>query len=419
MKDTLIHYLNNERNNVLEKCTECGLCIKRCQIIKNTELKNHTPRNIQKEIIKFLKEGTPNEIVYTRAFSCMECFGCVDNYCPQGLNPMLVNDLIKWDYRHNHFIESRYNDPRDKNALQRIIASIQISDKDYDKIVTSSPLQKADYVLFPGCNVYFQPDKLLSALDIMDIIDKDWAFVPGLNYCCGEAHIGAGAIEEADHVSAELIDKLSSYNPKTVIFWCPTCLCRFEKTLAPTRDIPFNIISFPQFVAQHIESLSFKKELNKTVTLHEACKSAFTGLDLNGTRDILSSLPGISLVEMPRHGKSTSCCGSGAITYFPESFDIVRNERMDEASETNADLLVDVCHYCHEVFIKEEEKYDYSVVNFVSLVAEALGIEREDKFKKYKQLNDIDKVLEDAKDYINQSPYSLEKIIESLKAIIE
>ncbi|WP_319371884.1 (Fe-S)-binding protein [uncultured Ilyobacter sp.] len=419
MKDLLVNYMNNERKNILKKCTQCGLCIKKCQIIKNTELRNIDPKNIQKEVIKFLEEGIPNEIVYNRGFSCMECFGCIDDYCPQGLDPMLINDMIKWDYRRNNLIDSKYSDPKDKDSLHRIIASIQINHEDYYKLLTSSPYPKADYVFFPGCNVYFQPEKLLSALDILDIIDKDWAFVPGLDFCCGESHIGAGAIEETDSISSELIDKLASYTPKTVIFWCPTCLCRFEKTLAPAMDIPFKMISFPEFVAENIDSLSFKKELNKTVTLHEACKSAFTGLDLNGTRNILKKLPGVSLIEMPRHGKNTSCCGSGAVTFFKDSFDIVRKERMDEAAETKTDLLVDVCHYCHEVFIDKEQNYNYSVVNYVSLIAEALGIEREDRLKKYKYLNDIDKILDDAKDYIEQSNFSQDKIIESLKTIIE
>ncbi|WP_319202489.1 (Fe-S)-binding protein [uncultured Ilyobacter sp.] len=419
MKDLLVNYMNSERRNILKKCTQCGLCIKKCPIIKNTELKNIDPENIQKEVIKFLQEGIPNEIVYNRGFSCMECFGCIDDCCPQRLNPMLINEMIKWDYRRHNLINCEYSDPKDKNSLHRIIASVQINHEDYDKLLTSSPSSKSDYVFFPGCNVYFQPEKLLSGLDILDIIDKEWAFVSGLDFCCGESHIGAGAIEEADSISAELIDKLASYTPKAVIFWCPTCLCRFEKTLAPAMDIPFKMISFPEFLRENLDSLSFKKELNKTVTLHEACKSAFTGLDLNGTRDILKKLPGVSLVEMPRHGKNTSCCGSGAVTFFKDSFDIVRRERMDEAAETKADLLVNVCHYCHEVFTDKEQNYNYSVVNYISLIAEALGIEREDKLKKYKQLNDVYKILDYVKNYIEHSPFSKEKIIESLQTIIE
>jgi hypothetical protein len=39
--------------------------------------------------------------------------------------------------------------------------------------------QHARYVLFPGCNVYFQPELILNALDIMDAVGDDYAFVPG------------------------------------------------------------------------------------------------------------------------------------------------------------------------------------------------------------------------------------------------
>ncbi len=59
---------------------------------------------------------------------------------------------------------------------------------------------------------------------------------------------------------------------------------------------------------------------------------------------------------------------------------------MMEASQTKADVLANVCHHCHNVFVGNEDKYNYSVKNYVSLVAEALGIEREDTFKKYKQI---------------------------------
>lgn len=415
MENSLLHYYISEKNRVLEKCTQCAQCIKKCPIIKNTELKNLAPKTIQKEILKFLEDGMQNEIAYTRAFSCMECFGCVDNHCPQGLNPMLINEMIRHDYRYYKYKEDTYNDPRKEDALQRIIASIQISKTDYEKILTPSPQKAVDYVFFPGCNVYFQPDKLLNALDIMEILNVDWAFLPGLDFCCGNGQISAGVLEEANFVSEKLIDTLSSYNPKKVIFWCPTCLCRFETTYSKLKRIPFEVVSFPQFVAENIDKLPFKKAINKTVTLHEACKSGFTGLDLNGARDLLKSVPGISLVEMPRHGKNTSCCGSGAISYFYDGFEIVRDERMKEAAKTKADILVDVCHYCHEVFMAKEENYDYTVVNYVSLVAEALGITREDKLKKYKQFNNLDKILDGAEDYIKQSPFSRSQIIEALK----
>lgn len=419
MTNLLAHYFKSERNRILKECKQCGLCISKCSIVRTTVLKDVNFREVQGKILKFLALGTPDITVYTRAFSCMECFGCIGNHCPQGLNPMLVNEIIKWDYRRNNLTELTNTICRNENSLQRIIASIQISNDEYNRIFTPSSKEKVDYIFYPGCNVYLQPDKLLSAIDIMDIINENWALVPGVDYCCGDEYIFGGLIDEANHAAQSLISKLSSYKPKTVIFWCPTCLCRFGKSFNSTYKLPFKMISFPQFIAQNMDKLPFRREVHrKTVTLHEACKSAFSELDLNGTRDVLKGLPNTDLIEMPRHGKSTSCCGSGAIALFPESFDIVRNERMKEASETNADYLVDVCHFCHKIFATKEREYDYSVVNYVSLVAEALGIKREDKLKKYIHMNDIGKILDDAKEGIERSPFPRDKIVDSLNALI-
>jgi Fe-S oxidoreductase len=177
------------------------------------------------------------------------------------------------------------------------------------------------------------------------------------------------------------------------------------------------MMSFPQFLAQHMDALSWESKIEKTVTLHEACKSAFTGLDLTGARDVLQKLPGINLVEMPRHGKKTVCCGSGAEAFFPNSFKTIRDDRLAEARQTGADILVDVCHHCHNVFCGHESEYGFEVKNYAALVAEALGIAREDKFKKYKQWGDLDRILGDVEknSSISALPFSREKIIEVLE----
>ncbi len=152
------------------------------------------------------------------------------------------------------------------------------------------------------------------------------------------------------------------------------------------------------------------------MTLHEACKAAFTGLDLTGARQILQKLPGVDLIEMPRHGERTVCCGSGAEAYFPSSFKSVRDDRLAEARQTGADVLVDVCHHCHNVFCDHEYEYGFTVKNYASLVAEALGISREDKFKKYKQWGDLKRIMNDVEENatISAMTFSREKIIKAL-----
>ncbi len=82
-------------------------------------------------------------------------------------------------------------------------------------------------------------------------------------------------------------------------------------------------------------------------------------------------------------------CGSGAICWFPESCKKIREERLQEAAQTVAELLVTVCHYCHQAFAPEEADYDFNVTNYVNLVAEAMGISRDDTLKKYLLCGDL------------------------------
>lgn len=418
-KDSILEdYYNEQRKKILADCTSCGLCVQKCPVIKNTKLKDVPAADIQQDVLAFLHEGIKKDTVYPKAFACMECFQCVNNFCPQGLTPLNINEIIKWDYRRNGMLENSFQDPRDPEAAQRVLASIQVSRDEYQKILTPTNKEKAKYVFFPGCNVYFQPEKILTALDIINLITADYAFVPGLDYCCGDVSLYSGYVEKGGEAAEKLGAKLASYQPETVIFWCPTCLCRFQETLSLVHELPFNIISFPQFLSQNIDKLPFKKRIEKKVTLHEACKAAYTGADLNGPRDLLRKIPGVDLVEMLRHGKNTACCGSGALDFFPEVLGKIRDERLNEAALTKAEILVDICQSCHSIFISEEAQHNFSIVNYVSLVGEALGIEREDKYKKYKQWGDIEKILEDAKKFCKASPYSSMQIINALQQVI-
>ncbi|MDR3585006.1 MAG: (Fe-S)-binding protein [Desulfosporosinus sp.] len=415
MPNSLSQYFEEERNRVIEECSLCGQCIRECPIIEHTDLKDHSPMEVQRKVIDFLTNGEKNDDVYIKAFACMECYKCVKKHCPKGLNPLLINEIIKWQYKLKGHAPIPYTDPKDQYAKQRVLASIQVSAEDYKRIFMPTNKKSARYVFFPGCNVYLQPEKVLEALDIMDIIGEDYAFVPGLDFCCGNVYLEAGVVEKGYNASQELIAKLSSYNPETVIFWCPTCQCRFDMTVSKVSEMPFNIISYPQFLTANVDKLPFNKNIDKTVTLHEACKIAYMGLDITSVREVLHKIPGVDLIEMSRHGENTACCGSSAMDFFENSMAVIRDERLQEAEETGADILVDICQTCHNIFAKEELKHTFEITNYVSLIAEALGIEREDKYKKYKQWGSLKRILEDAQEYIAQSEYPRDTIIEVLK----
>lgn len=345
----------------------------------------------------------------------MECFKCTADICPEDLNPMLVNELIKGEYISCGLAEKAYGDQQQPDSVHRILASIQVSASDYLRITKPSKKKNARYVFFPGCNVYFQPEKILNALDIMDGIGDDYAFLPGLDYCCGDSFMFLGDIDKGERQAESLIATLADFQPEAVVLWCPTCHCRFDKSIAPALDIPFQVMSFPQYLAANMNKLTLADAVAEVVTLHEPCKSAYTGLDCDGPREVLQQLPGVTLKEMKHHGQETICCGSSAACWFPESSAKIREDRLKEADQTGADRLVTICHYCGQTFGAEEERFNFIVTNYANLVAEAMGIQRDDKFKMYSLWRDLDRILIEEKEHILESPFEEERIIEMLK----
>jgi len=69
-------------------------------------------------------------------------------------------------------------------------------------------------------------------------------------------------------------------------------------------------------------------------------------------RDILNSIPGVKLVEMPRMKENAFCCGAGRGTKeaFPDFASWAARQRLEEAKEVGAEALVSACPWCKNNF---------------------------------------------------------------------
>lgn len=406
-----------DREMFLKDCVTCGLCAKRCPVVPLASLAGISAKVVQKSVYAAVETGRLDEIAAERARSCIECFRCVTDHCPQGLNPMRAMEMVKAEMRRSGRDDApAFVDPRKPDSSQRVMAALLASPEEQRRISTPSDKKSARYVFFPGCNVYHQPDKLLTALDLMERATADWAFLPGLDHCCGDPANFAGERETARGLGESLTDAIAGFSPEAVVFWCPTCLSRFETDFAERMELPFRRISFPRFLADRADRLGLKHSIAETVTLHEACKAAYTGVDIDGARDLLRRIPGLNLVEMERHGAETVCCGGGAVC-FPEIARTIRDDRLLEAERTGARLLANVCHYCHHVFAPRADRYDILSVNYIELVGRSAGIEREDRFGRFRTWMDPERVREELEPAVADAPFAEARIAAVLESL--
>jgi heterodisulfide reductase subunit D len=400
-----------EKERYLQKCTRCGLCAKGCPILRQTDLAETAPGAIQQALYTFFEEGKSDTTVSVRALSCMACFKCTRDMCPEGLDPMMMLELARGELIRRKATRYPAGDAGAPDSDHRILAAIQTTPEAYARITTIGDKSRARRVFFPGCNVYHQPEKILSAMDILDTLGEDWVLLPGLDHCCGDRGQYPGDIVGGAEHRKKVVAALAVFEPEEVLLWCPTCHCRFQHGQPDAEtDLPFALRSFPQYLAANMQRLPLKTSIDKRVTLHEACKSVYTGVDREGPRGVLEQLPGVTLLEMASRGRDTVCCGSGAGTWFPDSADAMRQARLEEAQATGADELVTVCHYCNGVFAAAADRYSLAVSSYVSLVAEAMGIRRKDRYATWLNWQDADRILEDAGERVRCAPFSEEAI---------
>ncbi len=411
----LNEFYEQEKQRVLAECKVRGLCAQKCPIISKTELADAKPREIQRAVLDFLDRGVDGPVLRERIKSCMKCYGCV-TLCPQEINPLRTLEICIREMVEQGKMEFPEWDPKSPDLVHRVLASIQTTALEYARIFTPSKRARADVVFFPGCNVYYQPEKLLNALDVMTMIDPDFAFTPGLDYCCGNCHLTKGRIGRAGASFSELMERISSYQPKTVVLWCPTCFCLAETTFGPFTEFPFTIQSMAQYVSERLDRLEIVEKSFTKITVHDACKVALTGLDVVGSRKILEAI-GAEIVEMPRSGLEAACCGCAALGSYPGAGDRMLEGRIDEAAETGANILATVCHYCNQMLASRQEKVPFTVESYINLLASSMGIKREDMFRKYMRWAEAERILVDAAPFIEESPFSRSLIERTVREV--
>lgn len=308
----------------------------------------------------------------------MGCFGCLDVPCKIGVPSMTINELVKWE-----LAEKKPHYPPEEVFPTQLTLSQQGTTPEEFKRITSPDFKNAEVLFFPGCNIYNQPDKLLNALTVLDEIGNGYAFAPGLEYCCGMARGCIGDAQWAQNKGEKLMALAEKLNIQTMVFWCPTCLCVLEDRIKKFDTPSFRCISFGQYVYENIHKLSFPEAKPQKITYHEPCKTAYMGIDMY-VREILTAIPGTTLVEMAHHGADTICCGCDAVNTAPDVGNRITERRLDEAAATSCGTMIDTCHYCHWVFHsalhqkKLKKTYNFAIENYVTYITKAMGKARPD-----------------------------------------
>jgi Fe-S oxidoreductase len=244
-------------------------------------------------------------------------------------------------------------------------------------------LDEAETAYFVGCTTAYKGanhDVAFSICSILENQGENWTLLGEDEWCCGAPSVMAGKEEEAKQYAEHNVDILESLKVRTVITGCAGCyrMLRFEYPHILGRKLGFEVVHAVQYL--YNEVISGKLEVEKgdeKVIYHDPCELGRLGGVIKEPREVIKFLTS-ELLEFDEKGVDSKCCGGGGLLQAVNNdmrLNIVK-ERLDEAMEKEADILVSACPACKLAFVDgvREFKLDIEVLDIHELVAKRIGV---------------------------------------------
>jgi heterodisulfide reductase subunit D len=368
-------------------CLECGKCTSICPIARYDT--SFSPRMmIENALLGFEDELVLNQ----KLFSCLTCYTCQQK-CPSDVDfPIFVRQarsIAQDNERHGICAHSGQ-----LQSLARLMTSPAIKQKRLEWLSKEYRVSEdSDVLLWVGCAPYFEPifeDTGFNALDItraslktLNSLGIEPKLLPN-EKCCGHDALWTGDIETFKKLAEYNATQIKEARVKKIVFSCPEGYRTFKLDYPNYVDLGCEVQHISELLAEKIEQnpdISGKfKEIKKRVTYQDPCRLGRHLGVYDAPRKVLESIPGIELVEMKHSGVESICCGTSAFTNCDSYSNMLRAERLSEAVETGADILITTCPKCQTHFRcammdKGEEKRvmpKIEVMDLTNLVADAI-----------------------------------------------
>jgi Fe-S oxidoreductase len=167
--------------------------------------------------------------------------------------------------------------------------------------------------------------------------------------CCGESIRKAGDEALFQSLARDNIATFVENGVKKILVVSPHCYHIFKNEY-PEFGLEFEVIHSTQYMAGLVEqgSLKLTKKLNKKVAYHDSCCLGRYNHIYDEPRQVLQSIPGVELVELPDSREGSLCCGgcAGRLWLETPKEERLSDIRIEQALEVRADVLAVSCPYC-------------------------------------------------------------------------
>jgi Fe-S oxidoreductase len=346
----------------LYDCSRCGFCrvwewkgvVWVCPTYPYTEAYDtqYARGRVRMAQLTLEKDAEITETFMKHAMQCTLCGSCAV-HCPVGIPLFEV-----WHAWRKDMVEAGHLLPAHQRAAENIVQHHSIFGprpgkqaeitQQKKESVSSSAYPGLEVLYFPGCQTNRKARSIGKATEeLLRKLNVDYAVLEE-DACCGYPMVDVGHMEAARQAAQHTIGQIRAFQPAVVLTTCIGCYRAL--THVYPEELGLEVGATVQHVHEFFPGLlgSKARTITRKVTFHDPCiMGRHMGL-YDEPRSLITSLPGVELVEMHSTREHSLCCGAGGgvLGAFDELAARVAVERLQQAAAAGAQQVVSSCPTC-------------------------------------------------------------------------
>ncbi len=344
----IVDLIKEQGGEAFKYCYQCGLCDAVCPW---NRVRQFSMRRLIREAIFGLTDIESEDI-----WRCSTCGRC-PQACPRGVKQIESGVALRKIASDNDIFPgpiapirtvsvgllgegNPFNDERSKRG-------------DWADGLSVKPFKEGMEVLyFSCCYLSYAPRLRQVAAATVAILNKaevSFGILGTKESCCGESIRKTGNEELYRKLAKDNIKAFVDAGVKKILVSSPHSYHTFKNEY-PEFMVHFDVVHISQYLNELITSgrLKLTREYEKRVTYHDPCYAGRHNGIFDEPRQVLNSVSGLDLVEMPDNRENSLCCGGGGGRIWVETPKQERfsDLRVNQAVAVGAEVLVTSCPYC-------------------------------------------------------------------------
>jgi heterodisulfide reductase subunit D len=352
----------------LSACARCGECQMWCPVYAQDRREIITARGKLDSLHRLLEGALPENEQKDFIEGLYECSACGQCHI---VCPVRINTPEMWEQARLSLVNAGIPQPaaqiKQLTAIKEHNNSFgkpqrerpHWAEQAWDRGLLKAPLRlwkehPSPVVYFAGCAASFDPALQPVAVQSARLLQEagvEFSILGEDEPCCVSKlrRMGDGSFPEEARKRAE---NLTRMRIDTIVVSCAGCFKGLHADYRQFWPGAKKVVHLSQFLDQLIREgrLRMKQETPLVVTYHDPCHLGRHNQVYDEPRRVITSIPGVRLVEMPRHRAFSSCCGMGGGLKIvsPEIQHKMAAARIREAEATGAEAIVTPCQTCYQ-----------------------------------------------------------------------